>query len=110
MMSAHEAAFMRFYDAVNTCDASVISRTIDEIVEPDVLFRVRVPTGATGSEALKQVWAALLRACPGLHVTVEDLIAEGDRVAARTTVTDRSVTRTEIFAVRFADGRIVEIW
>jgi predicted ester cyclase len=105
-MSAHEAALIRFYDAVNTCDASVISKTIDEIVEPDVLFRVRVPTGATGAEALKQVWAAF----PDLHVTVEDLIAEGDRVVARTTVTHGSVTRTEIFAVRFVGGRIAEIW
>jgi ketosteroid isomerase-like protein len=113
-MSAHEAAFIRFYEAVNTGDAWIISKTIDEIVEPDVLFRATVPTGATGAEALKQAWVTLVRTLPDLHVTVGDLIADDHRVVARTTISGtrlgEPVSRTEIFAVRFADGRIAEIW
>ena len=122
-VTANKAAFRRFQDAMNTGDAEVISKTIDEVVEPDVLFHAPMPTGATGVQALKQVWAVLLRAFPDLHVAVEDLIAEGDKVVARNTVTGthrgeyrglpptgKSVTYNEIFVVRFADGRIAEIW
>jgi hypothetical protein len=32
----------RFHDAINTGDAEIISKTIDEVVEPDVLIRTRV--------------------------------------------------------------------
>jgi predicted ester cyclase len=63
------------------------------------------------------------RAFPDIHVTVEDLIAEGDKVVARHTVTGtnrgeymgrpptgRSVTYNEMFILRFANGRIAEVW
>jgi len=92
-------------------------------ITPDVLFHAPVPTGATGAQALKQVWTVLLRAFPGLHVAIEDLIAEGDKVVARNTVTGthqgeyhgvpptgKSVTYHEIFILRFAGGQIAEIW
>jgi predicted ester cyclase len=121
--TTNKATFSRFHDAMNTGDAEVISKTIDELVEPNVLFRAPVPTAATGAQALKQVWAVLLRAFPDLHVTVEDVIAEGDKVVARITVTGthkgeymgrqptgNSVTYNEIFIVRFVGGRIAEIW
>jgi hypothetical protein len=113
----------RFHDAVNSGDMDVITRTIDELVEPDVLFHAPVPAGATGAQALKQVWAMLLRAFPDIHVAVEDVIAEGDKVVARNIVTGthrgdfrgvaptgRPVTYQEIFIFRCANGRIAEIW
>ena len=121
--TTNKASFARFHAAINTGDADVISRTIDEVIDPKVLFHAPMPTGATGAEALKLVWAVLLRAFPDLHVTVEDVIAEGDKVVARNTVTGthrgeymgspptgNSVTYNEIFIVRFAGGRIAEIW
>ncbi|MER6566149.1 ester cyclase [Streptomyces sp. NPDC001093] len=96
---------------------------IDELVAPDVLFHAPVPMGMTGVQALKQVWTVLFRAFPDIHVTVEDVIAEGDKVVARNTVTGthrgeyrgrpptgRSVTYGEIFVFRFEGGRIAEIW
>jgi hypothetical protein len=49
---------------VSTGDAEVISKTIDELVEPDVLIHMPLPIQATGAQALKQVWAMLLRAFP----------------------------------------------
>ena len=65
----------------------------------------------------------LLRGLPDVHVTVEDLIAEGDKVVNRNTVTGthqgeymglpptgKSVTYNEIFIFRFANGRIAEMW
>ncbi|MGY1898767.1 ester cyclase [Nocardia gipuzkoensis] len=117
------ATFSRLHDAVNSGDAEVISKTIDEVVAPDMLFHAPVPMDATGAQALRQVWAVLLRAFPDIHVAVEDVIAEGDKVVFRNTVTGthqgeyrglpptgKSVTYNEIFIVRFADGRIAEIW
>ncbi|MFG2132296.1 ester cyclase [Streptomyces sp. NPDC048751] len=119
----NSAVLSRMHDAVNTGDLEVIAKTIDEIVAPDLLFHAPVPTGATGAQALKQVWVTLLRAFPDLHVAVEDVITEGDKIVARNTVTGthlgaygdlpptgRSVRYGEIFVLRFAGGRIAEIW
>ena len=97
-LASNKATFSRFHDATNSGDAELISKTIDEVVEPDVVFHAPAPTGATGAQALKQVWAVLLHAFPDLHVTVEDVIAEGDKVV------------NEMFILRFAGGRIAEIW
>lgn len=120
---ANKATFTRLRDAANTGDAELISKTIDEIVEPDVRIRTPLPVEATGAQALKQVWAMLLRAFPDLHLTVEDLIAEGDKVVARNSVTGtqrgeylgrpptgKSINYNEIFIFRFAGGRIAETW
>ncbi|GAA0273956.1 ester cyclase [Streptomyces polychromogenes] len=119
----NKEAFGRFHAAVNTGDAELISKTIDEVFAPDVLFHAPVPNGATGAQALKQVWVVLLRAFPDLHVTVEDVIAEGDKVVFRNTVTGthqgdyrglpptgKPVRYGEIFIFRFAGGRIAEVW
>jgi steroid delta-isomerase-like uncharacterized protein len=121
--TSNKATVRRFDDVVSTGDAEVISKTIDELVEPDVLIHTPLPIQATGAQALKQVWAMLLRGLPDLHVAVEDVIAEGDKVVCRNTVTGthrgeyrglpptgKSVTYDEIFVFRFAGGRIAEIW
>ena len=122
-VASNKATFRRFHEAVNSGDAGLIARTIDELVEPDVRIGTPLPTDATGAQALKQVWATLLRAYPDLQVTVEDLIAEGDKVVCRNVVTGthkgeylglpptgRPVTYNEIFIFRFAGGRIAETW
>jgi ketosteroid isomerase-like protein len=83
--ASNKATVRRFDDVVSTGDAEVISKTIDELVEPDVLIRIPLPIQATGAQALKQVWAMLLRGLPDLHVAVEDVIAEGDSRLANLT-------------------------
>jgi len=120
---SNRATFSRFHDATNSGDVELIWKTIDEVVDPNVLFHAPVPTHATGAQALKQVWAVLLRAFPDIHVAVEDVIAEGDKVVYRNTVTGthqgeyralaptgKFITYNEIFIVRFTAGRIAEIW
>jgi len=122
-VTANKATFKRFQDAMNTCDTEFIAKTIDELVEPDATIRTPLPNDATGAQALKQVWAVLLRAYPDLHLTVEDLIAEGDKVVARIVCTGthlgeymgleptgKSIAYDEIFIFRFANGRVVETW
>jgi steroid delta-isomerase-like uncharacterized protein len=120
--TSNKAKIRRLQDAVEG-GVELISRTIDETCEPDVLLHEPVPTGATGTEALKQVWPVLLGAFPDLRVTVEDLIEEGDKVVCRNTVTGthrgvymglpptgKSITYKEIFVFRFVNGRIAEVW
>jgi steroid delta-isomerase-like uncharacterized protein len=122
-VTRNKATFRRFHDAVNSGDAQLIAQTIDEVVEPDVRIGTPLPIDATGAQALKQVWTTLLRAYPDLHVAVEDLIAEADKLVSRNVVTGthqgeylglpptgRSVTYDEIFIFRFEDGRIAETW
>jgi steroid delta-isomerase-like uncharacterized protein len=122
-VTTNKATFRRFRDAMNTCDMEFISRTIDELVESDATIRTPLPGDATGAEVLKQVWAVLLRAFPDLHLTVEDLIGEEDKVVARIVVTGthlgdymgieptgKSIAYEEIFIFRFANGRVVETW
>jgi predicted ester cyclase len=121
--ASNRAVFSRFHDATNSGDLATIWKTVDDVVEPDVLFHTPAPVDATGAEALKRVWEVLLRAFPDIHVTSEDVIAEGDKLVSRNTVTGthrgeyrglaptgRSVTYDEIFILRFAGGRIAEIW
>jgi len=121
--TTNKATTRRLYDAMITGDAEVISKTIDEVVEPNVLYHAPNPTGAAGTQVLKHVWPVLLRAFPDLHVAVEDVIAEGDKVVCRDIVTGthrgeyrglpptgKSVAYNEIFILRFAGGRIAEIW
>ena len=121
--TSNKATLRRLHDAVNSGDLEHISRTIDEVVEPEVLIRTPLPIDATGAQALKQVWATLLRAYPDLHVSIEDVIAEGDKIVCRNVVTGthqgdymglpatgRSVTYNEIFIFRFEGSRIAETW
>ena len=120
-VASNKATLSRLHDALNSGDQEFISTTIDELFDPDVRIGTPLPIEATGAEALKQVWATLLRAYPDLHVTVEDLFGDDDRFVVRNTVTGthlgeylglaptgKSVTYNEMFIVRFADGRIVE--
>jgi steroid delta-isomerase-like uncharacterized protein len=82
-----------------------------------------VPLKVTGAKALKEVFKTLHRAYPDLHVEVEDMIAEGDKVVGRNTVTGthqgeymgieptgKSVKYNEIFIFRFVNGRVAETW
>jgi steroid delta-isomerase-like uncharacterized protein len=122
-VTSNKATVMRFQDAMNSGDPELISSTIDELVEPDALIRTPLPIEATGAEKLKEVFAGLHRVYSDLHVKVEDLIAEGDKVVSRNRVTGthqgeymglpptgKSVTYDEIFIFRFANGRIAETW
>lgn len=122
-MSDNRAVLERFDEAINSGDLDRISQAIDEAFHPNVIISTPLPVDATGAEALKQVWAMLLRAFPDAHVTVEDVIEEGDKLAVRDTVTathqgpylglaptGKAVTYSEMFILRFADGRIAQTW
>lgn len=119
----NKATLRRLQEALSSGDWALISKTVDEVVAPDALISASLPTEATGAERLKEVFERLHRAFPDLRITTEALIAEGDKVVARNTVsgthqgeymglppTGKSITYNEIFIVRFAAGRITETW
>jgi steroid delta-isomerase-like uncharacterized protein len=120
--TSNKEAFRRLIDVVNTGDAELVSNTIDEVIATDARIPTPVPD-ATGAEAIKELFRRLRQAFPDLHITIEDMIAEGDKVVCRDTVTrthkgdfmglpptGRSIAYDEIFIARFVDGRVVEAW
>jgi steroid delta-isomerase-like uncharacterized protein len=95
---------------------------VDELVAPDFLNH-EVPPGMNnrGPESTRQVVTMLLTAFPDLHFTIEDLVAEGDTVAGRATMsgthlgpfqgiapTGRSFQQAHMHFVRFRDGKAIE--
>ena len=81
------------------------------------------PAPVTSSAALKQYAAVYRGAFPDLHFTIDDLIAEGDKVLWRFTsrgtqtgplmnipATGRPGQITGMVLFRFADGKIAEVW
>ncbi len=74
-------------------------------------------------ESVKELLTVLFTAFPDLHMTVEDLIAEGDKVVIRFTSTGthqgeylgiaptgKQVTGTGIAIYRIVGGKVVEEW
>jgi steroid delta-isomerase-like uncharacterized protein len=96
----------------------------DEIYAPDYVGHdPSNPEEVRGLQAAKQAAADYRRAFPDLRVTVEELIAEEDKVAARLRVrgthlgdlngiapTGRRVDFTGIVISRVEGGRIAEDW
>jgi steroid delta-isomerase-like uncharacterized protein len=121
--TTNKATVRRLNEELSSSDWELISKTIDELVEPDALVRAPTPPGVRGAQALKHVFGMLHRTFPDLRITVDDVIAEGDKVVSRNTVTGthqgeymgipptgKSITYNEIVVLRFDDGRIAETW
>lgn len=84
--------------------------------------------GGTGEEIhglnnWKQHYSELLDAIPDLHLIIDDMVVEGDKVAVRWTITgthrgvlrgipptNKKVKTWGIQIYRFAGGRLMEIW
>jgi ketosteroid isomerase-like protein len=93
---------------------------LDQLLAPDFVDSTPgAPKDVRGPEVIRAAQARARKIFPEVSYTVEDLIAEGDRVAARYTVraTGRSdsgpgpkVEVTGITIFRIADGKIREAW
>jgi steroid delta-isomerase-like uncharacterized protein len=95
---------------------------VDELVTPDFLNH-EVPPGMNnrGPDSTRQIVKMLRTAFPDLHFTIEELVAEGDTVAGRVTMsgthlgpfqgippTGRSFEQAHMHFVRFRDGKAIE--
>ena len=81
----------------------------DEIVAPT--YRRHDPGdpfAVEGPEDLKRMVSMLRAQVPDLHINVEDVIAEGDKVVTRYTLAQGKSSGIQIFYL--VDGRIVESW
>lgn len=97
---------------------------IDELVARDVVIHASQPANEIhGPEGIEQFYATLRAAFPDIHFTVEDQVAEGDRVVTRWTArathkgefqgipaTGKQVSVTGIDIDRLANGKVVECW
>ncbi len=96
---------------------------IDELFTPDWAYHGAGGQELRGREALKGFLSGFHQAFPDISATVEDLVAEGDRVVSRATgrgthtgslmgipPTGREVTVPVICITRFENGRIAEDW
>jgi len=99
------------------------SESIDrstEFVTPDF---VDYSNRIDGRESLRELGNMLHKGFPDLHWTIEDIVAEGDKVWVRTTMTgthqgeyrgvpptDEEITIRCVDIWRIVDGKIVEAW
>jgi predicted SnoaL-like aldol condensation-catalyzing enzyme len=87
----------------------------DELFTDDFLHH-SVPEGTPrGPEGQKEFIPAVRAMAPGLRIVIDDMIAEGDRVAARWTGTrtgegGAAVTYAGVDILRIKEGRIAELW
>ena len=79
--------------------------------------------GRVGPEALKGPVQMLTAAFPDFHMTIEDLVAEGDKVVVRITAsgthqgafmgiapTGKRFTQQQMHLVRVVEGKVTEHW
>jgi steroid delta-isomerase-like uncharacterized protein len=95
----------------------------DELVAADYLDHAALPGQASGLEGAKKKWAMYLAGIPDLRVTIEELVAEADKVAVRRSyegthqgellgvpATGKQVRISGISIFRLAGGKIAEQW
>jgi steroid delta-isomerase-like uncharacterized protein len=116
----NKALVRRFVDEVQSqgnIDA------LDEICSPEFVNHSAPPGVPPNCEGVKQLTAMFRQAFPDSYFTIEDMMAEVDKVATRKTFhgthkgefmgippTGQQVSMGLIDIVRIADGRVVEHW
>lgn len=109
----------RYQEAYNTNQLDAL----DEVVAVNVITPKIMPGVPSGLEGAKAVHRTSLIGMPDFHTEIDDLIAEGDKVVARVTMTGthtgnfwgfpatgKAVKFTGIYIARIKDGKIVEHW
>jgi len=109
----------RLYDEVLNAHRPDVA---DEIATPDFVIR-GAPNDAIGPEALKATERMLRGGFADLHFTIDDMVAEADRVAVRWTMrgtntgdyfgmpaTGRSTEIRAIVIFRLVGDRLAELW
>ena len=110
----------RSFDALNRGDLDACV----EVLAPDFIANVPgAPEPTRGSDAWRQNAEMFLGAFPDLHVSIDDIFGEGDKVAVRLAFegthtgdflgiapTGRRVSFTSIELYRVSDGALAEEW
>lgn len=120
---SNKAIVRRFYEEVFN-QRNVDS--IDELVSPEFNNNDPTPVASRDPESMKQFIHTFTMAFPDHHHQIEDLIAEGDRVVMRCTLTathkgrfpgflempptGNSICQRQIHILRVQNHQIVEHW
>lgn len=96
---------------------------VDELISPTFICHKMPPGTPLGPEGFKQFYAWLRAAFPDIRYSVDDLIAEDDKVVMRWTwncthtgdyngipPTGKKITVTGVAIYRIAGGQFVERW
>lgn len=116
----NRAAFLRFnHEAVTNCELDLV----DELVDPEIVHHSAFPGQRPGLDGIKESIRTIHLALSDYSVTVNDIVAEDDKVAGRCTIngthlgellgmapTGKSFSMEEMMIVRFRNGRIIELW
>ncbi|MEX1258952.1 MAG: ester cyclase [Gemmatimonadota bacterium] len=119
MSEENKSLVRRTYDAINRKDFDALAAVIaDDVIEHD-----EFPGLEPSKAGVLQFFRNLQAAFSGVTMTVEDLIAEGDKVFARVTLsgthqgeflgipaTGRSISVPMADFFRIRDGQMVEHW
>ena len=99
--------------------------TIDELAAPDVTMHGLGDGGGDvrGPDGFRPFWHRFREAFPDLRITIDDLLADGDKTAARVTLigthrgpgigvppSGRPVRMSAMVIARWQGGRLVEGW
>jgi steroid delta-isomerase-like uncharacterized protein len=118
-MSAEEnkAQFRRVLDIINSGDLD----KADEVIASNYVYRSPGSPEMRGLEGFKQLISMYRAAFPDMTMVIDDILAEGDKVAARWTATGthrgelmgipptgKRVTGSGLIISRFAGGKVVE--
>ncbi len=119
----NKAIARRLYETFNRAVSTGNMSLLDEVIAANGVDRNPAPGQAPGLEGVKQVFDQFRAAFPDFTFTVEDMIAEGDKVASRISTrgthkgdfqgipaTGKQVTQTGIDILRIAGGKVVERW
>jgi steroid delta-isomerase-like uncharacterized protein len=98
-------------------------KVVDQLYAPNFVQHEPPPASVNSSEALKQYVGSYLTAFPDLHFTIDDLVAEGDKVVWRFSAkgthkasfmgippTGKVSSITGMVLFRLENSRIVEAW
>jgi len=114
------AAVRRFVDGYKSGGDESIA---DEILDPGFANRSTLPGVPPDAEGAKNLFRVMRGAFPDLHVTIEDMLCDGDEVVTRQTFsgthlgtylgvpgTGRRVAWGVIDILRLKEGRAIEHW
>ena len=96
---------------------------VDELISPDFIGHEMPPGMPHGPEGIRQFYGGIRAGLPDVQLTVEDMIAERDRVVVRwrarathrgvflgVPATGKAVSFTGVAIYRLSKGKIVERW
>jgi steroid delta-isomerase-like uncharacterized protein len=115
----NKAIVRRFFEAFTRNDVAAF----EEVTSQDVVYHTAPPGLSAGIQGYRELMAMYHGAFPDLQLTIDDVIAEGDKVVTRFTPsgthrgelmgvapTGKHAVIGGISIVRVADGKVVEEW